>query len=239
MKRSSVRPSTPRSPNVTATRDGPRAAIKRNPSSGAVLPATAARKRGLHTRRSARGHTFSIPGTMRSPSMVMRMPASRAQSIARTAASASTPSTCSNRPDVIALRSSSAGSMSYASGRRKNNLRCPAARSASTTLTWPGLPFTLITLRTSTPSFESRRKESRDQRSLPILPMYRAFSPKRAHATIAVAVIPPPWTSNSVIGTFVSGAGKPSMTAIKSSALTPNPTTSNAGAAGVAADVMP
>ena len=86
---------------MTATRAGPRAASAIRPSSRPARPVTWATNRGLHARRSTAGHTASIPSTTRSPSIVTRIPASRAQPTATAAAAASTPSTWRSRPEVM------------------------------------------------------------------------------------------------------------------------------------------
>ncbi len=51
---------------------------REGPSSSPARPVTWATKPGLHARRSTPGHTWSMPSTTRSPSIVTRSPASRA-----------------------------------------------------------------------------------------------------------------------------------------------------------------
>ena len=77
-----IEPSAPASPPLAPGR-GPRAPEALLQSS---RPVTWATKRGLHTRRSTPGHTASMPSTTRSPSIVTRMPASRAHRTATAAA---------------------------------------------------------------------------------------------------------------------------------------------------------
>src|SRR5262245_28338164 len=82
------RPSAPSAASVAATRAGPRAAKARRPSSTSAWPVTWATNRGVTTRPATAGQTWSIPSTTRSPSMVTRIPAARAQPMAWTAAAA-------------------------------------------------------------------------------------------------------------------------------------------------------